>query len=58
MDPGFPSITGFLAWEKVPIILPAYKMQIYEVVNERHLILHGAVFSEQNDNPSCYIKLY
>lgn len=53
MDPGFPRISGFLAQEKVPIILTVRKQQIYEVVNERQLILYGTLSPEQSDDPSC-----
>lgn len=35
------------------MILAVHKIQTHEAVNERHLILHRAVFPEQNDDPSC-----
>lgn len=61
MDPGFTGSSGFLAWKKVPIILIVLKIHIYLVVNEKHLILHGAVFPELNvlckDTLNEYVKV-
>lgn len=61
MDPGFPGSSGFLAWKKVPVILTVPKIHIYLVVNESHLILHGAVFPELNvfckDALNEYVKV-